>query len=242
MTSKAPPETKTKRRQKTENYSDAELRRLDTDSPFRLILTSISVFITSGIAIYGVTARDWPPFSLLVLFLVEGFIVIGTDAVKLPFRHSGLMIEKNFRKSGPMMFFFECIFMGLFGFIILMALGPRQSDSLVPGEVLVPALNLITGDLRWPVIFLLILRFQRLVQDFLAAGALSSDRSFPLSLSGGGWMLLLFFLGILMPFLASDEPDAFIGLIVLIILKTLGEIFGIWAIKLALLIPDKRRQ
>lgn len=225
---------------KTETYSDKELRALDTASPVKLILSTLSVIVTNSIALYGVLVKDWPSFSLLVLFIVEGVIVLGSDALKLPFRKSRLFIEKNLRSSGPSIFAFECVFFGLFGFIILMALGPRQSNSLVPGEVFIPVMNLITHELQWPIVWILIIRLQRLFQDFYSAGAFQGSRGFPLSLGGGGWMFLLFFLGVLMPFLASDEPDAFAGLVALIIIKTVGEILGIWAIKLALLIPDKK--
>jgi len=221
-------------------YTDDELRALDTAASTRLVMNTVSVILTNAVPVYGVIFKGWSSFALLLMFVLEGVIVLGTDCIKLPYRKKGFFIEKNLQRTGPKIVVFECFFIFFCGFFALIAFGPRESSSLVLGETFIPVKNLILTDLRWPIVLVAILRLQRVFQDFRSAGAFGGDRSYPLSLNGGGWMLLLFCVVMLVPVLSPDDPNAFGGLVALIGLKTVGEILGVWAIKLALLIPEKK--
>jgi len=102
-------------------YSDAELKALDTASPFKLVINTISVLITNAIPMYYVVYKGWSSFALLLLFVMEGVTVLGTDCLKMPFRKSSFYIEKNFKKSGPQILAFEFAFILFFGFFALIA-------------------------------------------------------------------------------------------------------------------------
>ncbi|MBN1355372.1 hypothetical protein JXA40_03770 [bacterium] len=233
---------KNNQRTEFEEYSDEELKALDTSCGAKLTINTISVILTNTVPLYGVLFKHWSSFTLIVMFVMEGVIVLGTDFIKLPFRKSTLFIEKNMRNSGSQIMVFEVVFILFFGAFALIAFGPRTSSHLVLSETFVPVINLIFSDLKWPFLLVLGFRLQRTFQDFFSAGAFGKDASYPLSLNGGGWMLLLFFVVILVPILSPGESNPFAGLVTLVCLKTLGEIFGVWAIKIALKIPDNKKQ
>ena len=58
----------------------------------------------------------------------------------------------------------------------------------------------------WPIISILVMRLSRTIQELMASGALSCGRK-PLLYSGGGWVLQLFFLVMLAPFIADKSPN-----------------------------------
>ncbi len=80
-----------------------------------------------------------------------------------------------------------------------------------------------------PVVGILVMRLSRTIHELMAAGVIGGGSPRPLSYSGGGWVLLLFFLVMITPFIAGKSPDPMAGLIAVIVLKTLGEIFILWA-------------
>ena len=83
------------------------------------------------------------------------------------------------------------------------------------------------------------MRLVRTFQEFLEAGILGGRIKQILYFNGGGWMFLLFFLCISAPFIADKSPNPMAGLIVIIVLKSLGELFAIWAQRI---LKDSRGQ
>ena len=98
--------------------------------------------------------------------------------------------------------------------------------------------SLFATQIQRPLMTMICLRMLRLAQDLIAGGVFGS-RFFkrPLDLSGGGWMLLLFFAVVLAPFIAKTGPNPLGGLAALVMLKMLGEIFGVWAVRIV--VPKK---
>ena len=76
------------------------------------------------------------------------------------------------------------------------------------------------------------MRLVRLGQDLFDSGTFGGKVRRKLQLDGGGWMILLFFAVILAPLIARSKPNPSGGLAALVILKTLGEVFGVWAVRI----------
>jgi len=191
-------------------------------STLSLINQSIGVILTNLIPLYGVWHNGWSSYTLILLFIAEAVIVFFTDIVK---RFFG--ISKKFKQ----VLFFEFVFIFFFGFFAILIFGRDESSSNLI-ETMQSAFGSISLPL-WPVISLLIMRVLRLGQDLLNAGRLGGRHRGQLYYSGGGWMLLLFFLVMTAPFIASKAPNPMAGLIAIILLKTMGELFAVWAARIS---------
>ena len=73
------------------------------------------------------------------------------------------------------------------------------------------------------------MRLSRTIHELMASGVLGGGSRHPLFYSGAGWVLLLFFLVMIAPFIADKSPNPMAGLIGIIVLKTLAEVFILWA-------------
>jgi hypothetical protein len=77
----------------------------------------------------------------------------------------------------------------------------------------------------------------RVGHDLADAGAFGGKIRRKLQLEGGGWMLLLFFAVMRAPLISRSGPNPTGGLAALVILKTLGEVFAVWAVRIRGLEP-----
>ena len=84
------------------------------------------------------------------------------------------------------------------------------------------------------------MRLVRLGQDLVDSGTFGGKVRRKLQLDGGGWMILLFFAVMLAPLIARSGPNPTGGLAALVILKTLGEVFGVWAVRIRGLKPNPK--
>jgi len=196
-------------------------------SPRRRVLigNTVGVILGNAVPAYGVVFWGWPPFNLIALFILEGLIVLAGDYVKAGFRKSVALVERNFRNNSRQLLFFETVFILFFGGFAVMVFGPGEEF----GAGFAALKELATSDLRLPLLYLLALRSVRLAGDIRAAGAFGRAPRAPLTLGGGGWMLLLFFAVMTAPLLAKAGPNPRGGLFALVALKTAGELLGFWA-------------
>ncbi len=222
-----------------EEYTREELEALNESSTGKLVLDCLTVLIINAIPMYGVFFRGWDGFSLILLYICEGLIVWVTDILKFSVKNTGITLDKNFKKSGSTILGFEFIFITFFGAFALIAFGPRESASLVLSETFIPVKDLILTELKWPLAGILIFRCQKLFQDYVAAGGFGRSASIPLCHAGGGWMILLFAVVMLVPFISGGDANPRAGLAAIVTLKTVGELFGVWAVRLALKLEDK---
>ncbi|HEX9934262.1 MAG TPA: DUF6498-containing protein, partial [bacterium] len=185
-----------------------------------LIVQSLTILFTNAIPLYGVLALGWNSFALVLLYILEGVIVFAADVVKT------LCKKRNEKLKGSLLFEFGFIF--FFGFFVLLVFGPPETGAFsFTGKVLLIR-SLLDGDLKLPVLLVFAARFFRLVQDLAAGGVFGGSVKRRLELGGGGWTLLLFFTAMLAPFIALKSPNPTGGLAALVVVKTLGELIGIW--------------
>jgi hypothetical protein len=153
------------------------------------------------------------------LFIAEGAIVVLMDSIKRFF------IPKNMQKG---VLVFEFVFLFFFGFFTILIFGRnvRSSDLLETIRSSFQAAKVI--EFR-PVVGILVMRLSRTIQELMASGVFGSGSRQPLVYNGGGWMLQLFFLVMIAPFIADKSPNPTAGLIAIIVFKTVGEVFILWA-------------
>jgi hypothetical protein len=190
-----------------------------------LIGDSCGVVLSNAIPAYGVVFWNWAPFSLIALYILEGVVVLAGDYVKALFRKRVGLVEANFQKTPGNLLFFETVFILFFGSFAVMVFGPGEEFGI--GFITIG--KLLSGELKTPLLYLVVIRLARLVRDIWAAGPFGLKPRAPLSLSGGGWMFLLFFAVMLAPLLARTGPNPKGGLFALVALKTAGELLGVWA-------------
>jgi hypothetical protein len=187
------------------------------------------VMLTNAVPLYGVLKLGWNAFILVLMFILEGVVVLFADTVKVVF---GKLQTRNTK----IVLFFEFMFIFFFGFFALLVFGPADTESFSAKYRLVK--SLYAAQIQKPLLTMIGFRLLRLAQDLIAGGVFG-DRFFkrPLELSGGGWMLLLFFAVMLAPFIAKTGPNPLGGLAALVVLKMLGETFGVWAVRIV--VPKK---
>jgi len=177
------------------------------------------IIITNMIPLYNVWYHDWNSFRLILLFVAECAIVVLMDSIK------SFFIPKKVQKG---VLFIEIVFLFFFGLLTILIFGrdKNSSDLLETTRSSFQAAKVIQF---WPVVGIFVMRLSRTIQELMASGVLGGGIRQPLFYSGGGWILLLFFLVMLAPFIADKSPNPMAGLIAIIVLKTLGEIFMLWA-------------
>lgn len=205
-----------------------------TDSAREPVVQSLVVLLGNCVPLYGVLALGWNSFALVMLFVLEGVIVLLTDYVRRFF------IRLTRKKKGVL--FFETVFILFFGFFALMVFAPSGSDSLSFNQRAALVRAIFTAHVRTPLLVVAAFRLLRLGRDLSAAGFLGGRFRRPLEYAGGGWMLLLFFAVMLAPFIAKTGPNPTGGLAALVGVKTAGELLGVWIVRIANAIPDKPRK
>lgn len=188
-----------------------------------LLYRSFMVILTNLIPLYGVWRLGWSSFILIMLFIIEGAIVFIMDLIKRPW------VKVKEQKK---ILFFEFVFITFFGFFAVLIFG-RDEAAMDLVETTRSALTAASALPLWPVLGILCGRLLRTGEELLQAGIFQGGKSRPLYFNGGGWMLLLFFLVMTAPFIADKSPNPAAGLIAVIVIKTLGELFGVWAARIA---------
>lgn len=187
-----------------------------------LIMRSLTVVLTNLIPLYGVLDKGWNSFIVIVLFIAEGVIVLLADVIKRLLR---------VQKAAKGVLFFEFVFIFFFGFFAILIFGRDESSSNLL-ETIKSAYRSVKTVPLWSVVSIFAMRLVRTVQELKASGIFGGHIQQKLHFSGGGWMFLLFFLVMTAPFIADRGPNPFLGLIALIVLKSLGEIFAVWALRI----------
>jgi hypothetical protein len=184
-----------------------------------LLSKSVTVMLTNCIPLYGVYHYGWSSFILILLFIAEGVIVFCTDLLKRPF------INSNEQKK---VLFFEFVFIFFFGFFAILIFGRAENstDLLMTTRTSFQATKSLP---LWSVASILVMRLLRTAQELLEAGIIGGNVRQKLYFNGGGWMFLLFFLCMTAPFIADKSPNPMAGLFAIILLKSLGELFALWA-------------
>jgi hypothetical protein len=205
-----------------------------------LIGRSVLVVLTNLVSLNGVARLGWNAVPLVLMFILEGVAVLFTDFIKRLFDTGG--------KDTKVFFVIECVFILFYGFFALLVFGPYDSLQSAVDDGFRLQRTLISGELRNSLAALVFMRLVRLGHDLTDAGAFGGRVPQKLQLDGGGWMLLLFFAVMLAPVIAWSRPNPAGGLAALVILKTLGEIFAVWAVRIRGLEPkgatknEKRRR
>jgi len=194
-----------------------------------LIGRSVFVVLTNLVTLNGVVRLGWNAVPLVLMFILEGVAVLFTDSIKRLFDKGG--------KDTRVVFVIECAFILFYGFFALIVFGPYDSLQSAVDDGFRLQRGLISGELRNSLAALVFMRLVRLGHDLADSGAFGGRVRRKLQLEGGGWMLLLFFAVMLAPLIAKSGPNPAGGLAALVILKTLGEVLAVWAVRIRGLDP-----
>jgi len=194
-----------------------------------LIGRSVFVVLTNLVTLNGVVRLGWNAVPLVLMFILEGVAVLFTDSIKRIFDKDG--------KDTKVVFVIECAFILFYGFFALIVFGPYDSLQSAVDDGFRLQRGLISGELRNSLAALVFMRLVRLGQDLADSGGFGGRVRRKLQLEGGGWMLLLFFAVMLAPLIAKFGPNPAGGLAALVILKTLGEVLAVWAVRIRGLDP-----
>jgi hypothetical protein len=184
-----------------------------------LLSQLLMIIITNMIPLYNVLYHGWSSFRLILLFVAECAIVVLMDSIK------SFFIPKKVQEG---VLFIEIVFLFFFGFLTILVFG-RDENSSDLLETIQSSFQAVKVIQFGPVVGILVMRLSRTIHDLIASGVLGGGSRRPLLYSGAGWVLLLFFLVMLAPFIADKSPNPLAGLIAIIVLKTLAEVFILWA-------------
>lgn len=198
-------------------------------SLYTLIGRTASIVLTNLVTLNGVTRLGWNAVPLVLMFILEGLIVLFIDFIKRLFDQGG--------QDTRTVFVIECAFILFYSFFALIVFGPYPSLQSAVEDGFHLQRELISGELRLSLAALVFMRLVRLGHDLADSGAFGGKVRRKLQLEGGGWMLLLFFAVMLAPLLARSGPNPAGGLATLVILKALGEVFSVWAVRISGLKP-----
>ncbi len=199
---------------KNKNFSERKT------STLTLIFRFLSVILINIVPVYGVFLLGWNSIGLVLLFIVEGVIVLCTDIIKFQFIKNKQKVKVNL--------FIEFCFIFFYGFFALLVYGPYESlQNLITDKMLL-VIDLIVVELGRPLLIIAFIRLVRLVQDLLSAGVFKGPGKQPLRLEGGSFMLLLFFMVMAAPIVAGKGPNPLGGLMVLVLFKIMGELYLVW--------------
>ncbi|MBN1894013.1 hypothetical protein JW906_05940 [bacterium] len=214
-----------------QNSSGSERHPFIKNSPKIVPLAGrmLGVLLPNAVPVYGVLRLGWDSTELVLLFILEGVIILFTDVVRV--------VAGRCRGDARSVLFFEGIFILFFGLFAVLVFGPYASleDAVSDGFRRIGALIIVR--IGRPLMLIAFFRLVRLVQDLFASGFPGGRSGRPLALQGGAWMLLLFFAVMTAPFIAKAGPNPKGGLFVLVLLKALGECFAAWADTLP---PDQK--
>ncbi|MBN2410673.1 hypothetical protein JXQ31_03205 [candidate division KSB1 bacterium] len=199
---------------KNKNFSERKT------STLTLIFRFLSVILINTVPVYGVFRLGWNSIGLVLLFIVEGVIVLFTDIIKFQFLKNKQKVKINL--------LIEFCFIIFYGFFALLVYGPYESLENMIADRMLLVIDLIVVDLGRPLLIIAFIRLVRLVQDLLNAGVFKGSGTQPLNLEGGSFMLLLFFMVMAAPIVAGKGPNPLGGLMVLVLLKIAGDILLVW--------------
>ncbi len=205
---------------------------LGVPSLYTLIGRTVSIVLTNLVTLNGVTRLGWNAVPLVLMFILEGVTVLFTDFIKRLFDKGG--------KDTRNVFIIESGFILFYGFFASIAFGPYDSLQSAIDDGFRLQRGLISGELRLSLAALVFMHLVRLGHDLVDAGAFGGKVRRKLQLQGGGWMLLLFFAVMLTPLIAKSGPNPAGGLAALVILKALGEVFSVWAVRIPGLKPKSK--
>ena len=191
---------------------------------FTLIGRTVFVVLTNLVFLNGVARLGWNAVPLVLMFILEGVAVLFTDFIKRLFDKGG--------KDTKLVLVIECAFILFYGFFASIVFGPYDSLQSAVDDGFHLQRALISGELCMSLATLVFMRLVRLGHDLADSGAFGGKVRRKLQLDGGGWMLLLFFAVMLAPLIAKSGPNPAGGLAALVILKTLGEVFAVWAVRI----------
>jgi hypothetical protein len=197
-----------------------------------LIGRTVFVVLTNLVSLNGVVRLGWNAVPLVLMFILEGVAVLFTDFIKRLFDKGG--------KDTKVLFVIECAFILFYGFFASIVFGPYDSLQSAVDDGFRRQRGMISGELRNSLAALVFMRLVRLGHDLVDSGAFGGKVRRKLQLDGGGWMFLLFFAVMLAPLIARSGPNPTGGLAALVILKSLGELLGVWASRIERLIPNSR--
>jgi hypothetical protein len=189
-----------------------------------LIGRSVSVVLTNLVFLNGVARLGWNAVPLVLMFILESVVVLLTDSIKRFFDRGG--------KDTQDVFVIECAFILFYGFFASIVFGPYDSLQTALEDGFHIQRALISGELRISLVALVFTRLVRLGHDLMDSGAFGGKVRRKLQLDGRGWIFLLFFAVMLAPLIAKSGPNPAGGLTALVVLKTLGEIFAVWAVRI----------
>jgi hypothetical protein len=198
-------------------------------SLYTLIGRTFSIALTNLVTLNGVTRLGWNAVPLVLMFILEGVTVLFSDFIKRLFDKGG--------KDTKGVFVIECVFILFYGFFALIVFGPYSSLQSAVDDGFRLQRELISGELRLSLAALVFMRLVRLGHDLADSGAFGGKVRRTLQLEGGGWMLLLFLAVMLAPLIAKSGPNPAGGLAALVVLKALGEVFSVWAVRIKGLQP-----
>lgn len=191
---------------------------------YTLFLRTLAIVLTNLISMNGVVRLGWNAVPLVLMFILEGLVVLVTDFIKLLFSQD--------RKGTKFVFNFECLFIIFYGFFASIVFGPYDSLQSSIEDGFHFQWVLISGTLLNPLSGLFIMRLIRLGYDLMDSGVFGGRVQRKLELDGGRLMLLLFFATMLAPLLTISGPNPLGGLVALVILKTCGELFEVWSVRI----------
>ena len=200
------------------------LPSVDTTPLSTLIGRTVTIILTNAIPLFGVIRLGWNTAALVFLFVLEGIVVYFSDVIKY---HFGRVVGTK-----HIILVFECIFIFFFGFFAMLVFGPYESLEAAVSDRFRLIGNLFFRELPKPLMGLVFMRLVRLVHDLADSAAFGGRVRRKLQLDGGGWMFLLFFAVMCAPFVARSAPNPMGGLAALVVLKTLGEVLAVWAVKI----------
>lgn len=204
------------------------------DAPplYTLVGRTFFVVVSNLVTLNGVVRLGWNAVPLVLMFILEGIIVVAMDYIKNLFDKGG----KHTKGILPI----ELAFILFYGFFASLVFGPYDSLQSAVEDGFRLQRELISGELRLSLLALLFIHVVRLGQDLLAAGVFGGSFRRGLRPEGGSWMLLLFFAVMLAPLIARAGPNPKGGLTALVTIKALGELFSVWWVKIQGLKPRSR--
>ncbi len=186
---------------------------------FDRVSRSVAVLAANGVTLYGVLALGWDKSAMVLLFILEGLIVLAGDAVR--------RAVAKLRKEQGQAFFFEAVFMLFFGAFALLVFGPYE-DLTTAVEDGFARFGGLFREIRVAVLFVLASHAWRLFQDLRGAGVIGRRPRRPLELRAGPYALLIFGAVMLAPLVARSGPNPMGGLAAIVGLKTAGELLAVW--------------
>lgn len=204
-----------------------------------LIVRTLMVLIWNGVIVWGVLARDWDAITVVLLFLAEAWIALATDVPRVALPWTRARIHQDEEDETPdfpwVALSFEFIFIAFFSVFCLLGLTPGTDlvdTAMNAREAVISRL----GELRWTLPLILIFQLEMLLRDILARPAPGQGKA--VHLRAGGWMFLIFFSVMTFPLgeLVGFSP---VGIaLVMVGLKTFGQLFGVWAVPIVVHLPE----